>query len=162
MLNAFCLVAPSVRFSLSAIRDARFFRRAIVLSIRTCSEVHARRFRAFFAIEQLPVSKKKLFSWKQFRTKAEIRCRLKPCGKDIHFGRLLGDGPARTIAQARTARCVSLSHALYPDTFSRRNPPGLARNCRGRPTDRCQQKPYRRCAKAETARETQVFRKICD
>jgi hypothetical protein len=51
MLNAFRRVAPSVRFSLSAIRDARFFRRAIVLSMRTCSEVHARRFRAFFAIE---------------------------------------------------------------------------------------------------------------
>ena len=75
MLNAFCRVAPSVRFSLSAIRDARFFWRAIVLSMRTCSAVHARRFLAFFAIEQLPVSKKKVFSWKQYRTKAEIRCR---------------------------------------------------------------------------------------
>ena len=75
MLNAFCRVAPSVRFSLSAIRDARFFWRAIVLSMRTCSAVHARRFLAFFAIEQLPVSKKKVFSWKQYRTKAEIRWR---------------------------------------------------------------------------------------
>jgi hypothetical protein len=69
MLNAFCRVAPSVRFSLSAIRDARFFWRAIVLSMRTCSAVHARRFLAFFAIEQLPVSKKKVFSWKQYRKK---------------------------------------------------------------------------------------------
>jgi hypothetical protein len=51
MLNAFCRVAPSVRFSLSAIRDARFFWRAIVLSMRTCSAVHARRFLNFFAIE---------------------------------------------------------------------------------------------------------------
>jgi hypothetical protein len=57
MLNAFCRVAPSVRFSLSAIRDARFFWRAIVLSMRTCSAVHARRFFTFFAIQQLPVSK---------------------------------------------------------------------------------------------------------
>jgi hypothetical protein len=60
MLNAFCRVAPSVRFSLSAIRDAPFFWRAIVLKVRTCSAVHARRFLAFFAIEQLPVSKKSL------------------------------------------------------------------------------------------------------
>jgi hypothetical protein len=72
MLNAFCRVAPSVRFSFSAIRDARFFWRAIVLSMRTCSAVHARRFLAFFTIEQLSVSKKKVFSWKQYRTKAEI------------------------------------------------------------------------------------------
>jgi hypothetical protein len=59
MLNAFCRVAPSVRFSLSAIRDARFFWRAIALSMRTCSAVHARRFLAFFAIERLPVSKRR-------------------------------------------------------------------------------------------------------
>ena len=85
MLNAFCRVAPSVRFSLSAIRDARFFWRAIVLSMRTCSAVHARRFLAFFAIEQLQVSKKKVFSWKQYRTKAEIRCRRVPCGNAFHF-----------------------------------------------------------------------------
>ena len=71
MLNAFCRVAPSVRFSLSAIRDARFFWRAIALSMRTCSAVHARRFLAFFAIEQLPVSKK-TFSWKQYRTKSVL------------------------------------------------------------------------------------------
>ena len=58
MLNAFCRVALSVRFSLSAIRDARFFWRAIVFKVRTCSAVHARRFLAFLAIEQLPVSKK--------------------------------------------------------------------------------------------------------
>ena len=62
MLNAFCRVAPSVRFSLSAIRDARFFWRAIVLSMRTCSAVHARRFFTFFAIQQLPVSKKKVLA----------------------------------------------------------------------------------------------------
>ena len=85
MLNAFCRVAPSVRFSLSAIRDARFFWRAIALSMRTCSAVHARRFLAFFAIEQLPVSKKKVFSWKQYRTKAEIRCRRVPSWKRDSF-----------------------------------------------------------------------------
>ena len=67
------------------------------------------------------------------------------CGKE-HFGRLLGDGPARSIAQARTARCVGLSHALYPDTLSRRNPPGLARNSQNRPVGGCQQEPYGRCA----------------
>ena len=60
MLNAFCRVAPSVRFSLSAIRDARFFWRAIVFKVRTCSAVHARRFLGFFTIEQLPVSNKKV------------------------------------------------------------------------------------------------------
>ena len=85
MLNAFCRVAPSVRFSLSAIRDARFFWRAIVLSMRTCSAVHARRFLAFFAIEQLPVIRKEVFSGKQYRTKAEIRCGRVPCGKEISF-----------------------------------------------------------------------------
>jgi hypothetical protein len=58
ILNAFCRVAPSVRFSLLAIRDAPFFWRAIVLKVRTCSAVHALRFVAFLAIEQLPVSKK--------------------------------------------------------------------------------------------------------
>jgi hypothetical protein len=29
----------------------------------------------------------------------------------------LGDGPARSIAQARTARCVGSPIALYPDTL---------------------------------------------
>jgi hypothetical protein len=61
ILNAFCRVAPSVRFSLLAIRDAPFFWRAIVLKVRTCSAVHALRFLAFLAIEQLPVSKKNSF-----------------------------------------------------------------------------------------------------
>lgn len=56
ILNAFCRVAPSVRFSLLAMRDAPFFWRAIVLKVRTCSAVHALRFLAFLAIEQLPVS----------------------------------------------------------------------------------------------------------
>jgi hypothetical protein len=77
MLNAFCRVAPSVRFSLSAIRDARFFWRAIVFKVRICSAVHARRFLAFLAIEQLPVSEKVSCSWKgpmSKSLKAAARC----------------------------------------------------------------------------------------
>jgi hypothetical protein len=50
MLKAFCLVAPSVRFSFFAISEAGFFRRAIVFSARTCSVVQARRTFAFLAI----------------------------------------------------------------------------------------------------------------
>jgi hypothetical protein len=50
-LNAFCRVAPSVRFSVLAIRGAPFFRRAIVVKVRTCSAVHARRFVALLAIK---------------------------------------------------------------------------------------------------------------
>jgi hypothetical protein len=38
-------------------RDARFFCRAIVFKVRTCSAVHARRFVVFLAIESLPVPK---------------------------------------------------------------------------------------------------------
>src|SRR4029077_12547314 len=44
ILNAFCRVAPSVRFSVLAMRDAVFFCWAIVLKVRTCSAVQARRF----------------------------------------------------------------------------------------------------------------------
>ena len=57
ILNAFCRVAPSVRFSVLAMRDAVFFCWAIVLKVRTCSAVQARRFVAFLAIEYLPVLK---------------------------------------------------------------------------------------------------------
>jgi hypothetical protein len=66
------------------------------------------------------------------------------CGKE-HFGRLLGD------AQARTARCVGLSHAFYADTFSRRNPPGLARNSRPDRWADANKNPTRDVPKAETA-----------
>jgi hypothetical protein len=43
-LNAFCRVAPSVRFKLRAMLAARVFFRAIVFSVRTSDEVHERRF----------------------------------------------------------------------------------------------------------------------
>jgi hypothetical protein len=51
MLNAFCRVAPSVRFNALAIFDAVVFFFASVLSVRTFSVVHARRLDAFFAIK---------------------------------------------------------------------------------------------------------------
>ena len=50
MLNAFCRVAPSVRFNCLAILAAGVFLRAIVFSSRTSVEVHARRFFDFFAV----------------------------------------------------------------------------------------------------------------
>ena len=43
-LNAFCRVAPSVRFKLRAMLAARVFFRAIVFSVRTSDDVHERRF----------------------------------------------------------------------------------------------------------------------
>jgi hypothetical protein len=48
MLNAFCRVAPSLRFSFLAIRPAGVFLRAIVFSSRTCADVQARLFKPFF------------------------------------------------------------------------------------------------------------------
>jgi hypothetical protein len=50
MLNAFCRVAPSVRFNFLAILAAGVFLRAIVFSSRTSVEVHARRFFDFLGI----------------------------------------------------------------------------------------------------------------
>jgi hypothetical protein len=44
MLKAFCRVAPSVRFNALAIPAAGFFFFARVFNVRTCSDVHARRF----------------------------------------------------------------------------------------------------------------------
>jgi hypothetical protein len=44
-----------------AIRNAVFFLRAIVFRVRTCSDVHARRFVAFLAIEITPDLKKNGF-----------------------------------------------------------------------------------------------------
>jgi hypothetical protein len=44
MLNAFCRVAPSVRFRVFAMLAARVFFFASVFKVRTCSDVHARRF----------------------------------------------------------------------------------------------------------------------
>jgi len=49
MLNAFCRVAPTVRFSVFAILAAGVFFFASVLSSRTCTDVQARRFE-FLAI----------------------------------------------------------------------------------------------------------------
>ena len=43
-LNAFCRVAPSVRFSVRAMLDACVFLRANVFSVRTSDDVHERRF----------------------------------------------------------------------------------------------------------------------
>jgi hypothetical protein len=51
MLNAFCRVAPSVRFNFLAILDAGVFRFAIAFRSRTSLEVHARRFFVRLAIE---------------------------------------------------------------------------------------------------------------
>jgi hypothetical protein len=47
MLNAFCLVAPSDRFSLLAIFAAGAFLRAIDFRSRTCTDVQARLFFPF-------------------------------------------------------------------------------------------------------------------
>ena len=44
ILNAFCRVAPSVRFRVRAILTARVFLRASVFSARTSDVVHERRF----------------------------------------------------------------------------------------------------------------------
>jgi len=51
MLNAFCRVALSVRFSVLAILAARVFFRASNFSVRICSGVHVRRLVVFLAIK---------------------------------------------------------------------------------------------------------------
>jgi hypothetical protein len=48
ILNAFCRVAPSVRFRDLAILRAGVFFRAIVFSSRTCTDVQARLLFPFF------------------------------------------------------------------------------------------------------------------
>jgi hypothetical protein len=58
ILNAFCRVAPSERFSVLAIREAFLFWRAMVFKVRTCSGVHARRFVAVLVIKQTPKCEK--------------------------------------------------------------------------------------------------------
>jgi len=55
MLNAFCLVAPLVRFNAFAIFAAGVFFRASVLRVLTLSAVHSRRFVAFLVIKNFPV-----------------------------------------------------------------------------------------------------------
>src|SRR6516162_143040 len=54
ILNAFCRVAPSVRFNVLAIFAAFVFFRASVFNVRRCSGVHARRFFALLAINKPP------------------------------------------------------------------------------------------------------------
>ena len=49
MLNAFCRVAPSVRFNFFAILGAGAFFFAMDFKVRTCSADHATRLR-FFAM----------------------------------------------------------------------------------------------------------------
>jgi hypothetical protein len=44
ILNAFCRVAPSLRFRVRAMLAARLFFFASVFNVRTCAAVHARRF----------------------------------------------------------------------------------------------------------------------
>jgi hypothetical protein len=55
MLNAFCRVAPSVRFSALAILPAGFLLFARDFSVRVSSVVQARRLDIFFAIKKTPV-----------------------------------------------------------------------------------------------------------
>ena len=50
-LNAFCRVAPSVRFRALAIFAACFFCLASDFNVRTCAGVHSRRFDTFLAIK---------------------------------------------------------------------------------------------------------------
>ena len=54
MLNAFCRVAPSLRFSVLAILAARVFFFASVFNVRTCAGVHSWRFDTFLAIQITP------------------------------------------------------------------------------------------------------------
>src|SRR6516225_4148171 len=49
-LKAFCRVAPSVLFNARAIFPAGVFFRASAFNVRTCSDVHARRFPFLLAI----------------------------------------------------------------------------------------------------------------
>ena len=55
-LNAFCRVAPSVRFRVRAMLAAPVFLRAIVFSVRTSDDVHERRF-DFLGIQLSPSGK---------------------------------------------------------------------------------------------------------
>src|SRR6478672_8260773 len=60
-LNAFCRVAPSVRFRVRAILTARVFLRASVFSVRTSDVVHERRFELLAIFHNLHVVENKLF-----------------------------------------------------------------------------------------------------
>jgi hypothetical protein len=51
IMNAFCRVAPTVRFNVLAILAACVLFRASVFNVRTSSFVHVRRFDTFLAIK---------------------------------------------------------------------------------------------------------------
>jgi hypothetical protein len=63
ILNAFCLVAPSVRFSVRAILTAGVFRRASDFSSRICAGVQARLLDAFLRIRIYDPPNKELITY---------------------------------------------------------------------------------------------------
>ena len=63
ILNAFCLVAPSVRFSVRAILTAGVFRRASDFSSRMCAGVQARLLDAFLRIRIYDPPNKELITY---------------------------------------------------------------------------------------------------
>ena len=64
MLNAFCRVAPSVRFSFRAIRPAGVLLCAADFNSRTSAVVHARLFDAlFFTMFALRLQERHACSW---------------------------------------------------------------------------------------------------
>ena len=72
ILNAFCRVAPSLRFNALAILAAGFLFLASDFNVRTCSDVHARRFDTFLVIQITPgLEKGRLCSWKLLQRKAK-------------------------------------------------------------------------------------------
>jgi hypothetical protein len=72
MLNAFCRVAPSVRFSTLAIFFAGAFLRAADFNVRTSAVVQERRFFPFFI--RISNMKADASSGKRFKRKAPRRC----------------------------------------------------------------------------------------
>src|SRR5271154_779751 len=70
ILNAFCLVAPSVRFSVLAILAAGVFFRASDFKSRTCAVVQGRLLDAFFRIYGLRLLKRRAYKGKLSQKKA--------------------------------------------------------------------------------------------
>ena len=66
ILNAFCRVAPSVRFKVLAILSAGVFFRASDFNSRTWTAVQATLFDAFFTISDLLFVKGSAYTWKSF------------------------------------------------------------------------------------------------
>ncbi len=77
-LNAFCQVAPSVRFSVRAILAARVFFLAAAFSVRTSDSVHPRRF-VFLAIQTSPNSGRKGRLVTEARSKANRKFAQEKC-----------------------------------------------------------------------------------